>query len=418
MSRGAISLLLLTALAASCSFPEYAQRDPQKAEPVETCRDGLLNGNETIVDCGPGCEAGCDSGQGCSSHAECSSGLCSNGACTVPSCSDGVKDRTESDVDCGGTDGCPACDVGKLCASLADCNGGLCSSGRCQAATCGDGLRNQDESDVDCGGGCSACTTKQHCNVNHDCDTSSCRQGRCQAAGCDDNVKNGDETAPDCGGSCVPCPNFLACSQADDCLSRVCQAQAGICLAATCDDGVLNGDEPSLDCGKSCVQKCGLTEDCNADDDCASGACNDEGRCVPASATGQSLPSKGWIASASATFSGDTQPFRAIDGDTGTHWTSGVGQLPGQWFQVDMLGPVSFFRIDLICASNGDYPRSIRVLTSEDGQTFTPITGAVGGEQHLHLDFGGARIARYIKLETQQDAGGLWWRIDEMRVLK
>lgn len=417
MRSGAASWLAI-ALTAGCSFPDYAQKSPQQPEPVETCRDGLLNGTETAVDCGPTCNAGCDRGQRCSADEQCVSGLCSAGACIVPSCSDGIRDRTESDVDCGGVDGCAPCEVAQLCASLADCNGGSCSSGRCQAATCADGLHNQDESDVDCGGGCGPCTVKQHCGDGDDCDTSSCSQGRCQAPGCDDNAKNGDETAPDCGGSCVPCPNFLGCSEADDCLSRVCAAEGRICLAPTCEDGVLNGEESSVDCGRSCDRKCGLTSDCNADTDCESGACSDEGRCVPASATGASLPSQGWIASASATFSGATQPFRAIDDDLASHWTSGVGQLPGHWFLVDMLEPLPFFRIDLICASNGDHARSIRVLTSEDGQTFTPITGTVGGEPHLHLDFGGPRIARYIKLETQQDAEGSWWRIDEMRVLQ
>jgi hypothetical protein len=161
-----------------------------------------------------------------------------------------------------------------------------------------------------------------------------------------------------------------------------------------------------------------MTADCRGDIDCDSGACSEEGRCVPVNPTGASLPTHGWMASASATFAGDTQPFRAVDGDLASHWTSGVGQRHGGWFQVDMLKPLPFFRIDLICASNGDYPRSLRVFTSEDGHTFTPITGIVGGEPHLHLDFGGPRIARYIRLETQQDTDSSWWRIDELRVLQ
>jgi hypothetical protein len=418
MPRGVLSLLLMLAAAAGCSFPDYVQRDPEQAEPVGTCLDGLRNGSETAVDCGPTCDAGCDKGQGCSSGAECASGVCNAGACSVASCSDGLKDRTESDVDCGGMDGCPACEVGKLCASVADCNGGLCSSGRCQPPTCGDGLQNQDESDIDCGGSCGPCATSQHCNDSDDCALSICSQGRCQAAGCDDGLENGDETDRDCGGSCVPCANFKGCVNSDDCQSLVCNPQARICLAPTCDDGVLNADESSVDCGKSCEQKCGLTRDCDVDADCQSGACNEDRRCVPASATNQTLSTNGWLASASATFSGDTQPFRAIDGFMDTHWTNGAGQLPGMWFQIDMLKPVAFFRIDLLCTSNGDFPRSVRVLTSEDGQTFTPITGALGGEQNMHLDFGDAQIARYIRLETQQDSGGLWWRIDELRVIQ
>ena len=409
------ALLSLAALAAGCSFPEYAQQEPV---PVATCRDGLLNGGELVVDCGPGCDAGCDKGQGCTTNDECASGLCNAGMCRVPSCSDGLKDRTESDVDCGGIDGCQACNVGQLCATVADCNGGSCNTGRCQAPTCSDGLQNQDESDVDCGGAaCDRCQTKQHCSSDADCDKSQCSQGRCQAAGCEDGVKNGDESAKDCGGSCVPCPDFMGCNVTEDCQSLVCNPQARICLAATCQDGVLNADESAVDCGKSCDDKCNLTQDCKVAADCQSGACSD-GRCVPASPTNMTLPRNGWIASAAATFSAETIPQRAIDGNNDTLWTSGVSQVPGLWFQVDMQRLTAFFRIDLICVSNGDYPRSIRVLISDDGQTFTPITGTIAGEPNLHLDFGKARVARYIKLETQQDTGGLWWRIDEMRVIQ
>ena len=83
-----------------------------------------------------------------------------------------------------------------------------------------------------------------------------------------------------------------------------------------------------------------------------------------------------------------------------------------------MLKAVPFFRIDLICTSNGDYLRSVRVLLSEDGQSFTPATGALAGEPTLHLDLGKAHIARYVRIEAQQEGGGLWWRIDELRVLQ
>jgi hypothetical protein len=391
----------LALLAAACSFPEYSRLALEQSEPVET-----------------GGGAGDDSEQGCRSDAECRLGTCGGGVCVAASCQDGVRNRTESDVDCGGSDGCPVCAVGKLCSGVADCAGGACSAGRCQAPTCSDGLQNQDESDVDCGGqACDRCATKQHCQSDSDCDRADCSQGRCQPAACEDGLKNGDETATDCGGSCVPCPDFSACETAEDCSSLVCSAYAQICLAPTCDDDVLNADESDLDCGKSCDAKCGLTRVCNVDADCASGACGD-GRCVPPSFSNQALPTAGWLASASHIFSGDTPPQKAIDGDGGTHWTNGTGQLPGMWFQIDMREERPFFRVDMICTSNDDWPRSVRVLISADGQTFTPITGSVAGENSLHLDFGKARIARYIRFETQQDGANMWWRIDELRVLQ
>lgn len=52
-----------------------------------------------------------------------------------PSCSDGIKNGTETGIDCGGSN-CPPCPV---------------------AATCTDGIKNQNETGVDCGGVCPVC---------------------------------------------------------------------------------------------------------------------------------------------------------------------------------------------------------------------------------------------------------------------
>ena len=189
------------------------------------------------------------------------------------------------------------------------------------------------------------------------------------------------------------------------------------CSAATCNDAVQNGAEPSVDCGGGCPSKCALLEPCKVAADCQSGACS-ELRCVPKTPSGAALPPSGWRASASASFNQETFPDRALDGSQSTHWTSGVGQLPGMWFELDMLALRPFFAIELICSSNHDYPRSIRALVYDDGGTFTPVTGTIAGTKALRFDFPTARVARYIKLELEQDTGGLWWRIDELRVLQ
>jgi F5/8 type C domain len=404
--------------AAGCSFPEYTVQQPPEPVQVETCRDGLMSANEVDVDCGPACDASCATGKLCSADAECLTGFCNQGLCAQPSCNDSTKNRTETDMDCGGSDGCKACTTGQRCASAYDCDGGACTNGRCLAPSCSDGLQNQDESDQDCGGltGCDRCQTKQHCKGDADCAQANCSQGRCQDVGCDDGVQNGNETGMDCGGGCPSCRDFSGCANSEDCLSLVCSPQAHLCLAATCSDGVQNGSEPTIDCGQDCQKKCDLTQTCAVDADCQSSSCGDDQRCVPKSATGNALQRSGWLLSASATFNQDTPLQKAIDGDPGTHWTSGTGQVPGMWFLIDLRKPTAFFDVELICTSNGDYPRSIRALVSDDGQTFTPITGTVAGEQSLRLNFATARIARFIKLELEQDTGGLWWRIDELWV--
>ena len=79
-----------------------------------SCSDGILNGNETGVDCG---------GPDCTD---------------CISCTDGILNGNETEIDCGGPD-CPPCEV---------------------EATCSDGILNGSEEEIDCGGpDCEPCET-------------------------------------------------------------------------------------------------------------------------------------------------------------------------------------------------------------------------------------------------------------------
>jgi hypothetical protein len=60
----------------------------------------------------------------------CPSGVCMGGVCTF-SCFDGLRNGTETDVDCGGAT-CPKCAFGKRCAAGVDCVTGVCVMGICQ----------------------------------------------------------------------------------------------------------------------------------------------------------------------------------------------------------------------------------------------------------------------------------------------
>lgn len=104
---------------------------------------------------------------------------------TCPSdCSDGVVNGDETDVDCGGSL-CSGCAVGQMCGGNADCASNYCSGGICQTATCSDGVQNQDESDIDCGGVCgSTCVGGENCNGGADCTSGSCTGGVCDPANC------------------------------------------------------------------------------------------------------------------------------------------------------------------------------------------------------------------------------------------
>lgn len=50
------------------------------------------------------------------------------GAIVLPACDDGVRNNTESDIDCGGGL-CPACQPGQSCNDDADCENDFCSKG-------------------------------------------------------------------------------------------------------------------------------------------------------------------------------------------------------------------------------------------------------------------------------------------------
>jgi hypothetical protein len=238
------------------------------------CADGIQDGDETDVDCGGATCAPCAVGKHCSvTRRDCTlEGLCLDGTCRAPTCSDGVRDGTETAIDCGGS--CGPCPVGGPCTGAADCQSKLCVSGQCQAATCSDGVQDGYESDVDCGGGqCSGCAAGQKCLGGYMCQSGECDTGRCVT--CSDGLKNGTETDIDCGGAFCP-----ACAIGKQCVytQSDCGPGAGCvlgrCQAATCTDGVKDGTETGVDCGGGTCAPCPLSNACNAAADCLSGECS------------------------------------------------------------------------------------------------------------------------------------------------
>lgn len=92
-----------------------------------TPTDGVKNGTETDVDCGGATGVTCADHKQCKVAGDCASGVCSGGTCASPSGNDGVKNGDESDLDCGGSStGAARCDAGKACGAHADCASGGC----------------------------------------------------------------------------------------------------------------------------------------------------------------------------------------------------------------------------------------------------------------------------------------------------
>ena len=146
-----------------------------------TCNDGIKNGSETDVDCGGGTCAGCVNFKTCKVNADCQSGYCPAGTCAVaPTCNDGVRNGNESDIDCGGGT-CAGCVFGKVCNVGTDCASKNCVNGKCALPLyCSNGAKDGDETDTDCGGPtCTRCVAGKNCLINADCTTLVCTGGKC-----------------------------------------------------------------------------------------------------------------------------------------------------------------------------------------------------------------------------------------------
>lgn len=230
-------------------------------------------------------------------------------------CADGMVNQQETDIDCGGPQ-CGPCDLERICKLPRDCRSNFCWQGRCRQPSCMDGIQNQGEQGVDCGGPCTAACNEDECSADEDCGDGTCQSGMCQGATCSDGKRNGDETDIDCGGACPPCAVGDDCASGSDCTSDLCHQ--GHCVSGEClvdDDcrdldrecrrGVCNLEsrlcetEPAHE-GESCgtAQACrdgrvcaqgvcadGIPRDCShLDDACSRGRC-DPGRdaCVASS---------------------------------------------------------------------------------------------------------------------------------------
>lgn len=108
-----------------------------------------------------------------------------------PSCGDGVVNQDETGVDCGGTT-CGACSYRGGCLAASDCGVGTCLDGMCQDSSCGNGMMDGAETDLDCGGAsCRVCIPTQACSVGEDCRSGTCTAGACEGGlrSCADHLR-------------------------------------------------------------------------------------------------------------------------------------------------------------------------------------------------------------------------------------
>jgi len=262
----------------------------------------------------------------CTKNEDCESGVCNIATkqCAAASCKDGVKNAGETDIDCGGA--CPKCDTAKKCKVAADCASGVCKdTGKgleCQAPTSTDGVKNGTETGIDCGGtGNPKCADGQGCKDRADCTSDYCKAGVCTAILPGDGVQNGNETDVDCGGAGnARCDDALKCLVDADCKSDVCKDLAdgmGLrCQAPSPTDGKKNGTETDVDCGGGGGNPgCAAGLNCVNAGDCASLGCNYMNKC----AAGRSCTQR---------YGGDTCGFGG-DGSVGpANWEDCCARAP------------------------------------------------------------------------------------------
>ena len=161
---------------------------------VPTHTDGVKNGDETGVDCGGATAPKCPPGQGCLSDNDCNKVRCDLAAkkCKPPSHDDGIKNGDETGIDCGGPTAPNRCPPGQGCAADGDCANVRCNATTllCEPPTSSDGLKNGTETDIDCGGGpptnAPRCLIGKGCAAGSDCSSAGCSMntGKCTTRSC------------------------------------------------------------------------------------------------------------------------------------------------------------------------------------------------------------------------------------------
>ncbi len=141
---------------------------------------------------------------------------------------------------------------------------------------------------------------------------------------------------------------------------------------------------------------------------------------VPGSYALRQVSPQGWTATANPP--GPADPCctgdvaaNAADGDASTRYTTGAGQAPGQYMQVDFYRPIAARQVVFDTGvSTGDYPRGYTVTTSTDGVNWsTTVASAAGTGQFTTVPLTGAPV-RYVRM-TLTAASGSWFSVADVR---
>jgi len=242
-----------------------------------SCVDGVLNSQETDVDCGGAdCGATCDAGQFCNVGGDCISGFCDTNLGSGGNGQAGQCALCSDSVDCGNGEYCDdlqacqpevadgvACGAGSVCSG---CSGAdMCVSGNCVDGVC---------CNTSCDVLCRSCLAAETPSPNGTCDDID--GGTDPAAECDDGAFCTGPESCDGGGSCQslgdPCPG----PDGDADCSETCDEAADSCTAndtpaTSCDDGFVCTPTDTCDANGNCLGSgsvCGDGVVCGGDEIC------------------------------------------------------------------------------------------------------------------------------------------------------
>ncbi|MFE9239449.1 discoidin domain-containing protein [Streptomyces sp. NPDC007007] len=123
------------------------------------------------------------------------------------------------------------------------------------------------------------------------------------------------------------------------------------------------------------------------------------------------LLSQGSTVTASSQENGGTAAGNAVDGDSGTRWSSAFADP--QWIRIDLGSPAALSRIEL--AWETAHAKSYRIELSTDGDAWTTAystTTSAGGNETLNV----SGDARYVRLTGTERATGYGYSLWEFKV--
>ncbi len=110
-------------------------------------------------------------------------------------------------------------------------------------------------------------------------------------------------------------------------------------------------------------------------------------------------------------------PAALVDNDALSRWTTGTGQVPGQYLQINLESKTSIKQIVLDSgASMNDYARSWALYASDDCSDWNLVSSGHGTGQLTTID-GGHRMARCLRVVNTGTADN-WWSVADVHVYR